>query len=165
MKQSFENILKAIVTLSDNNKQYIIKQLKEINNLIVNLQAKNDSFKMQLSGVTPLKFNDTLIKSIYMLKIFGFTEETFAGFSPDFLNWFFENSQTNTKYNPKLMNYYLLDSMQQSYFICYAENEGTPPTYSQVKKTMLTFTDVIECYKNDLNLDLSELLNKLHGEG
>lgn len=164
MKTAFENILKAIKPLSDKNQEYIIKQLKEINNNITGLQLKNDSFKSQLAGINPKLFNDYLIKSIEMLKLFGFNENTWAGFNPSFLGWFIENTITITKYNPKFMNFYLLSSMQQAYFITMADNGGNRPTYNEVKKTLLTFDETIAEYEKQTKQSLIELIEKLDGK-
>jgi hypothetical protein len=163
MKIALENILKAILPLSDKSQEFILKQLKSITDKYNGLLSINDSYKRQLSGITPKQFNDHLIKSVEMLKIFGFTEFTFVGFNPDFLNWFFENTQTITKFNPKLMNYYLLESVQQSYFITLAENNGEEPTYNAVKNTLLTFEETIKDYEKESKLSLTELINKLDG--
>jgi len=164
MKVAFENIVKAIKEMQPNSQTYIIKQLKEINNSISNLIAQNDSFKRQLTGVNEKQYNDMLFKSIELLKIFGFNEFTFIGLAPDFLVWFFDNTQTNVKFNPKLMNFYLLESMQQAYFICLAENQGKKPTYQNVKKTMLTFDEQIKTFESELKLSLPQLIAKIDGQ-
>lgn len=164
MKIAFENILKAIKVLPENNQEFVIKQLKVINNNIAALIGKNDSFKMQLTGIDSKQFNDSLIKSIELLKLFGFNENTFAGISPSFLDWFITNTTTNVKFNPKLMNFFMLESMQQAYFICVAENEGIEPTYNQCKKTMLTFDETIKQYESDFKLSLPELIKRIDGQ-
>jgi len=164
MKVAFENIVKAIKDLQPNSQNYIIKQLREINNGINGLMAINDSYKRQLTGVNEKQYNDMLFKSIELLKIFGFNEFTFVGLNPDFLVWFFENTQTNAKFNPKLMNFYLLDSMQQAYYICVAQHEGEKPTYKEVKQTMLTFDEQIKTFESELKLSLPQLIAKIDGQ-
>ena len=164
MKQAIENILKATSVLSDKNREFIIRQLKTINNKITSLAAENDSYKRQLTGVTPVQYNETLQKTIDVLKLLGFNEFEFVGLSPDFLNWLIEQTIIIKKYNPKLMNFYLLTSMQQAYFLTYAELQGETPTYIQVRKTMLSFDSVIESYENELKLSLPELIFKIDGK-
>lgn len=161
MKKQFENILKAIQKLPGQSQQFIITQLKELNNYIANLQGKNESFKAQLSGIEPAKHNDYILKSVDLLKLLGFNENTFESISSDFLNWMIENTVSNVKFNPKLMNFYLLDSLQQAFFITYAELDGKIPTYKQVKKTLLTFDETINKYESELKLSLPELLAKI----
>lgn len=164
MKIAFENILKAISDLQDKNKEYIIRQLKTINNKITGLIAENESYKRQITGVSPIQYNETLQKAIDILKLVGFSDVQFVGLNPDFLNWLTEQSIKIKKYNPKLMNYYLLFSMQQAYFLTYAELQGVEPTYIQVRQTMLSFDSVIEQYKNELNFSLPELIEKIDGK-
>ena len=164
MKKYLENILKSILDLPDNKREYVIRQLQGLINISDTIQAKSDSFKRQLTGVSPKYFNDNLHKSVEVLKLFGFNEFTFAGLSPEFLEWFIDKTSTNTKYNPKLMNFYLLESMQQAYYITYANNENEQPKYSEVKKTLLTFNEVIEDYKKQSKQSLTELIANINGK-
>lgn len=164
MKQAFENILKATSDLSSNNTNYIIRQLKTISSKITGLIAENESYKRQLTNVIPTQYNDNLQKSIDTLKLLGFSEFEFVGLNPEFLNWLIEQTTIIKKYNPRLMNFYLLRSMQQAYFLTQVDLNEEIPTYMQVRKTMLTFSDTITEYENELKLSLPELINKIDGK-
>lgn len=164
MKKAFENILKAIADNTDKNRAFVIGQLKIINSKIVELKEINDSYKRQLTGINTPQYNEMLQKSIDVLKLLGFSEIEFIGLNPIFLDWLINNTVIIKKYNPRLMNFYLLTSMQQAYFLTYAELQGETPTYNQVRNTMLTFNELIEIYESELKLSLPELINKIDGK-
>lgn len=161
MKQSFENILKGISNLNDNTKGYVIRQLKYINGLFAAQNAYSDSIKAQLTGVKPTQYNITLQKSIDLLKCFGFSDVTFSGVNPQFLDWFIINTTSQPNYQPKYMNHFIFMSFQQAYYLTYANNQGIEPTYKEVRNTLLTFDNLIAQYEEETKLSLTELINKL----
>jgi len=161
MKNNFENILKAISTLSDNNKAFIIKNLKEITGHISIISHKlNIKYGKDTGLPTAESLNSDITKSFELLKVFGFNENTFAGINPDFLCWFIDHTTSIAKFNPKLLNYYILNSFQQAYFITVAGGWENPD-YNLVKKTMLTFKDVIKSYEDESKLSFEQLINSL----
>jgi len=161
MKEYIENILKSVSQLSENNRNYIIKQLKGINNIITYQSAKLEEKSLIIAGKSPNTYTNALEKSIDILKLFGFTESTFAGLNPDFLNWMLNNTLTNTKFNPKLLNKYLLESFQQAWYLTRLTDEE--PTYTQVRTTLLTFSDTIKDYEKESKQSLTELINRIDG--
>ena len=161
MKQSFENILKAIKDSNPNTQNYIIKQLKNINGRITYLNAKIEEKRLIITGKKANTYTDELEKAVAVLKLFGYNEYTFTGVNPKFINWMLDNSLTNTKYNPKLQNKYLLDSFQQAWYITSIDNPN--PTYSQVRNTLLTFNENIDNYKKEAKRKLNDLISKIDG--
>lgn len=164
MKQPIENILKAIQTLPVTSQQYIIKQLKELANKVTYLELKIEEKRLIIAGKEKNTYTDSLEKSIAILKLLGFSEFTFYGFNADFLNWMFDNTFNLPQYNPKLMNYYLLLALQQSYMICKTTNDGAEPTYKQVKENLLTWDDQIKEYEETIKLSIPNLIDKINGK-
>jgi len=164
MKNIFTKLLQISNGLSGNKKIFMIDLLDQLSNKITRIIAANDSYKRQLTGINPKQYNETLEKSIAILKLLGFSELTFESFNSNFLNWVIENTVTNGNYNPKLMNYYMLDSLQQSYMICFTSNNGKEPTYKQVKENLLTWADQIKESEKTLKLSIPELINKIDGK-
>lgn len=162
------NIYKKLIQLSNSlsplQQNRMIELLDQLNKRSSELEAKNDSLKSQLNTIGFKTYNDHLQKAIDLLKLFGFDEVQFGAITPEFLNWLISETCLVTSYNPKLMNFYLLTSMQQAYFICMLNNEDRNPTYKEVKKCMLTFDDDIEEMKRYLKLSLPELIDKLDGK-
>jgi hypothetical protein len=161
MKESIENILKAIQTLPVNSQQYIIKQLKNINNRISHLEIKIEEKRLIISGKRKNTYTDSLEKAIDILRLFGFNEDSFDGLNPDFISWMLLNTLPNTKYNPKLQNRYLLESFQQAWYLTRTEIEE--PTYNEVRKTLLTFNELIADYEKEAKTKLTDLIKEIDG--
>lgn len=164
MNIALENILKVSSDLKDHSRNFIIKQLKIISNKVNGLIAQNESYKRQITGVDSVRYNETLQKAVDTLKLLGFNDIEFVGLNPDFLNWIIEETTSIKKYNPKLMNFYLLTSMQQAYYLTSAEKDGIKPTYNEVRNTMLTFNERINDLEYTLKLSLPDLINKIDGK-
>lgn len=164
MKKVFENIINAIQLLPASAQNFIIKQLKIINDKIAHLEIKVEEKSLIIAGKRSNTYTNSLEKAVDLLRLFGFNENTFEGISPDFLNWMLLNTLPIIKYNPKLQNYYLINSFQQAYFIFLAENDGKEPTYKQLRTLLLTFEDVIKEYENESNRTLNELINNTDGQ-
>ena len=163
MKELLENILKATNELPESKKAYILRNLKDINNLMLSeTKRANQNYSRLTMLPTASNFADLHLKAFELLKVFGFTEFTFVGLHPDFLEWFIEKSTNNPKFNPKLMNYYLLDALQISFLMLYSI-EGKIPTFEEVKKNVLTFHDKIEQYEKDSKRSLEQLLKDING--
>jgi hypothetical protein len=165
MKKTFENILLATKTLSEKQQAFIIEQLKIINTELVILHNRLD-LKLRKDTLTPTSeaLNETIIKAIEILKIYGFNEYTFVGLSPNFLEWFIDNTVNNPKFQPKLMNWYYLTAMHQSYMITYAIEQGNKPNFLEVKKNMVNFNEIIEEYEKESKLLFTDLIAKIDGE-
>jgi len=68
---------------------------------------------------------------------------------------------TNTKFNARLQNKYLIESFQQAYFITILTKSN--PTYNDVRNTLLTFNETIDEYENESKQSLSELIQRING--
>jgi len=163
MKELLENILKATSELPESKKAYILRNLKDIQ-ILINGETKraNQTYSKLTMLPVAANFTDLHLKAFELLKVFGFNEITFFALHPDFLEWFIEESTKNPKFNPKLMNYYLLDSLQVSFLMLYSIG-GNTPTFEDVKKNILTFKDKIEQYERDSKRSLEQLLNDING--
>lgn len=161
MKESIENILKAIQTLPTNSQQYIIRQLKTINNRLALLEIKVEEKRLILSGKKKNTYTDSLEKATDILKLLGFTEYAFEGLNPDFINWMLLNTLPNTKYNPKLQNRYLLESFQQAWYL--TKTDIPEPTYNEVRTTLLTFHDLIKEYEQESKTNFKDLIKQIDG--
>lgn len=161
MKQSIENILKAIQTLPVNSQQYIIKQLKNINNRMTHLEIKIEEKRLIIAGKEKNTYTDSLEKAIDILKLFGFNNDSFEGLNPEFINWMLLNTLPNSKYNPKLQNRYLLESFQQAWYLTRTTNEE--PTYKEVRNTLLTFDETIKEYEQEAKRSLTDLIKEIDG--
>jgi phenylalanyl-tRNA synthetase alpha subunit len=161
MKESIENILKAIQALPTNSQQYVIKQLKNINTRMAHLEIKIEEKRLVIAGKKKNTYTDSLEKAIDILRLFGFNEDSFEGINPDFINWMLLNTLPNTKYNPKLQNKYLIDSFQQAWYLTRTTNEE--PTYKEVRDTLLTFDETIKEYQKEANKSLTELIKEIDG--
>jgi len=161
------DIYKKLISLSNSlsplQQDKMIELLEKLSNRTNQIEAFNNSLKCQLNVVGNKTYNDNLQKTIDVLKLLGFSQYSFDGIYPEFLNWLVDKTCYVTSYNPKLMNYYLLTSMQQAYMICSLEKDSIP-TYTEVKKCMLTFDKDIEEKEKELKLSLPELINRIDGE-
>lgn len=160
MRNIFEKLINISNSLPPTKQTFFIKLLDELNSKICFLVETNESLKAQISGTKENQYNDNLKKAVDVLKLLGFNEVQFVGLNPDFLNWLIKQTTVIKKYNPKLMNYYLLISMQQAYFLTLAENDGNIPNYIEVRNTMLTFNDKIE----NSEISINDLIKKIDGK-
>ncbi len=163
MKSIFENIIKAVVKMPENEQKYIFKQLKIISNEFVRLDNLIANLRLKISGVKKEDYEDVLKKAIDILQLFGFQEFTFTTFNEEFLEWFCRNVAANQKFNPKLMNYYLLTAMQQAWFLTKIESGQIEPEFDDVKYTLRNFNKENEAYKIFSKRELIDLLTEIHG--
>lgn len=163
MKSIFENIIKAVVKMPENEQKYIFKQLKIISNEFVRLDNLIANLRLKISGVKKEDYEDVLKKAIDILQLFGFQEYTFTTFNEEFLEWFCRNVANNQKFNPKLMNYYLLTAMQQAWFLTKIESGQIEPEFDAVKYTLRNFNKENEAYKIFSKRELIDLLTEIYG--
>lgn len=164
MKQIFEKLIVLSNSLQGQKQSFMISLLEQLSDKISTIQTYNESYKCQLSGTYPKQYNDNLDKAISILKLFGFSEIGFATLNPMFLGWMIKETMLNEKYNAKLINYHILESFQESYFMCCAGKNGNEPTYKEVRDNILTWTEKIKEDEETLKLSLPELIKKIDGE-
>lgn len=163
MKSIFENIIKAVVKMPENEQKYIFKQLKIISNEFVRLDNLIANLRLKISGVKKEDYEDVLKKAIDILQLFGFQEYTFTTFNEKFLEWFYRNVSTKPTFNAKLMNYYLLTAMQQAWFLTKIENGQIEPEFEAVKYTLRYFKKENEAYKIFSKRELIDILTESNG--
>ena len=156
MKQSIENILKALSDLTENKRTYILKQLRSViadyNNKVSRLEAA----VTKKNNINPNEYTEYLQLTLDILKLHGYQLADLLTYRAEFIEWFIYNTKNLNRYNSKEINKTILDSFNQGYEIFKIEFDRQPADYLELRDFVMNWEQVL----NDINKNkLNSVLN------
>lgn len=140
MKQSFENILKAI---PPNRQEYAIKQLQFIANKIKYTEDVLNNFKERNTGVKQTDRTDALELCLDILRLHGYTLSNVTSFNIDFLNFMLNNTMHIDKFKNEQITFNILNDLQIAYNMYLLEFSKEPKDYMTLRDFLFNWEEVV----------------------
>lgn len=156
MKESIENILKAITELPDHKKDYILKQLRGVISDYNNKVSRLEAAVTKKNNIQPNEYNEYLQLSLDILKLHGYQLADLITYREEFLQWFIDNTRALNKYQAKEISKTILDSFNQGYEIFKIEFDRPPADYKELRDFVMNWEQVLkDHHKTKLNTVLN----------